>query len=157
MLAGDNLTDLKVNAQIAREVAASAGWTDKLASVYTGDQIINVPNDYSTIQEAINASADGDTVLVADGTYFENINFNGKAITLASHFLIDGNKTHIDNTIINGSKPTQPDKGTVVQFDSGEDTTSVLYGFTITGGKGGLDPYGYGTMGAGGIGVNSWS
>ena len=53
-------------------------------------QVINVPGDQPTIQEAINASVDGDTVLVADGTYYENINFKGKAITLASWFLIDG-------------------------------------------------------------------
>ena len=124
-------------------------------SVYSFGQIINVPDDQPTSQAAIDASVDGDTVLVADGTYFENINFNGKAITVASLFLIDGDETHIDSTIIDGSKPSHPNHGTVVQFNSGEDTTSVLYGFTITGGTGGPDPYGYGTRGAGGIGINN--
>ena len=46
--------------------------------------IRNVPGTYSTIQGAINASANGDTVRVAPGTYVENINFNGKAITVVS-------------------------------------------------------------------------
>ncbi|VAX29584.1 Alkaline phosphatase [hydrothermal vent metagenome] len=118
-------------------------------------QVINVPDDQPTIQEAINASVDGDTVLVADGTYFENINYRGKAITVASWFLVDGDETHIDSTIINGSQPTHPDSGSVVQFGSGTDSNSVLYGFTITGGSGGIDPYGFGSYGGGGIAVMS--
>ena len=105
-------------------------------NLFAQGQIINVPADQPTIQTAINASVNGDTVLVADGTYFENINFKGKAVILASHFLVDGDETHIDSTIINGSQPTHPDSGSVVFFISGEDTTSVLYGFTSTGGSG---------------------
>ena len=105
-------------------------------SIYSFGQIINVPADQPTIQSAINASVDGDTVLVADGTYFENINFKSKAITVASHFLIDGDETHIDSTIINGSQPSHPDSGSVVFIEDSKDSNSVLCGFTITGGTG---------------------
>ncbi len=103
--------------------------------------IIHVPGDQATIQAGINAAVDGDTVLVADNTYIENINFLGKAITVASHFIMNGDTSHIANTIIDGSQPSNPDSGSVVYFISGEDTTSVLMGFTITGGSGTLSEY----------------
>ncbi len=99
-------------------------------------ETLQVPAQYKSIQEAINNAQDGDVVLVAEGTYFENINFIGKKITVASHFFLDQNELHINNTIINGSKPANPDNGSVVNFISGEDTNSVLCGFTVTGGTG---------------------
>jgi parallel beta-helix repeat protein len=86
---------------------------------------INVPADQSTIQAAINAAKNGDTVLVAPGTYFENINFGGKAITVKSS---GGNKV----TIIDGGHANS-----VVTFDTGEGRKSVLHGFTIQNGDGG--------------------
>jgi len=115
-----------------------------LVSTCLYSTIINVPDDYLTIQEAIDAATDTDTVLVAEGTYFENIDFIGKAITVASNFLIDADTLHIENTIINGSQPTNPDFGSCVMFLSGEDTTSVITGFTVTEGTGTfLQDFGY--------------
>jgi len=112
-----------------------------LASLWLGifAQIIHVPADQPTIQAGINAAATSDTVLVDAGTYFENINFNGKAITVASNFIMDGDTNTINNTIINGSQPDNPDFASVVSFTTGEDTTSIISGFTITGGTGLLD------------------
>ena len=117
--------------------------------------IINVPADQPTIQDGIEAAATGDTVLVAEGTYYENIDFIGKAITVASNFIIDGDEAHIGNTIINGSQPEDPDYGSCVRFMSGETINTTLKGFTLTEGLGTEYPA-WGTIG-GGICIESSS
>ncbi len=125
-----------------------------LLSSISFPEIIYVPDDTTTVQGGIFLSDDGDTVLVDDGVYSENINFKGKAITLASYFLMDGDTSHITRTVINGSQPTNPDSSSVVYFISGEDTTSVLIGFTITGGNG-TELIGFNRYGGGGIFMQS--
>jgi hypothetical protein len=107
-----------------------------LISTMLKANIINVPGSYATIQAGINASNNGDTVLVEPGTYFENILFNGKKIVLTSRFYVAGNLNFINTTIINGSTPSHPDSASCVRIHQGEDSTTVLQGFTITGGKG---------------------
>lgn len=94
-----------------------------------------VPQDYATIQAAINAAVDGDTVLVGEGTYKANLLIT-KKIILSSLFLIDNDTTHIVKTILNGSTPTHVDSGAVVVFANGTDSTTLVTGFTITGGTG---------------------
>ncbi len=99
--------------------------------------ILNVPSEYSTIQQGIDASQDSDTVLVQPGTYIENVNYNGKNITVGSLFLTSADTSHISQTTIDGNH-----QGSVVTFESGEDTTTVLCGFTIINGLGfDADPF----------------
>jgi nitrous oxidase accessory protein NosD len=81
--------------------------------------VIRVPGDNPTIQSAIDGASAGDTVLVAPGTYVENINFRGKAITVVS-------EQGPEVTIIDGNFA-----GPVVTFTSGEGRGSVLRGFTL--------------------------
>ena len=101
-------------------------------------EIRNVPAQYTTLQAAINAAINGDTVLVAPGTYFENINFRGKNIVVTSTYFQSGNPQDINSTIINGSSPSHIDTASCVIIANHEDSTAVLQGFTITGGKGTL-------------------
>ena len=100
-----------------------------LATTCLYSTIINVPADQPTIQEGINAAVDADTVLVQPGTYVENINYEGKLITVASLFLTTQDTTYISQTVIDGNQT-----GSVVTFDSGEDPSTLLTGFTITNG-----------------------
>lgn len=92
-----------------------------------GPRLIRVPADEPTIQAGIDAAANGDTVLVADGVYTgvgnRNLDFFGKAITVKSE---------------NGPFVTIIDCehfGRGVQFRNGETNTSKFIGFTIENGQ----------------------
>ena len=85
-----------------------------------------------TIQAAIGVAFNGDVVRVAPGTYRELINFLGKSIALRSS---DGPEV----TIINGDLDDDGiGDGTVVFCVTNETALTVLDGFKITGGQGGL-------------------
>jgi hypothetical protein len=118
---------------------------------YANAAIINVPGNYPTIQGAINAAQNHDTILVEPGTYFENINFRGKNIVVTSRYYLTNNPATIYATVINGSTPPNPDSGSCVTLIN-VDSTAVLQGFAITGGTGTkwLDEYGAGLYREGG-------
>ena len=98
--------------------------------------IIHVPGDQPSIQDGIRAADEGDTVLVEQGTYFENIKIFAKNVVVASHYILAGDEQFIENTVIDGSTPTHPDTGSCVIIAYGQDSTTVLEGFTLTGGTG---------------------
>jgi hypothetical protein len=93
------------------------------ATALCAQSIIHVPADQSTIQAAINAAATGGTVLVSDGTYFEHIDFKGKAITVTS---VHG----APFTILDGQLTSVP----VVNFHTQEPNTAMFSGFTVRNG-----------------------
>jgi len=96
---------------------------------------INIPSDYTTIQEGLNASVDGDTVLVAQGTYSENL-ILANEIVLASHAIYDDldsqwlDNDNINNTIVNGAH-----NGSCLIVRDG-DIQPTIFGFTFQNGTG---------------------
>ncbi len=93
------------------------------------------------IQDAIDGSSQGDTILVEPGTYYENINFNGKNVVLTSRYLYTEDENYISTTIIDGNH-----EGRVVTITSGENRSCQLIGFTIQHGFLNPGPYDHPAM-----------
>jgi predicted outer membrane repeat protein len=92
--------------------------------------VLHVPGEYPTIQQGITAAVNGDTVLVADGTYTgygnRDIDFYGKAIVVMS-------ENGADATMID-CEGSSWDYHRGFYFHSGETSSAVVQGFTITSG-----------------------
>lgn len=89
---------------------------------------VRVPDDYSKIQDAVDALLDGNTILVGDGVYAgtrnTNINVHGKALTIKT---LNGPENCIIDCRRNG-------RGFI--FENGETKETVISGFTIMNGNG---------------------
>ena len=84
---------------------------------------IYVPDHYQTIQSAINAASNGDTIIVRPGVYIENMDYIGKKVVVRS-------EQGPEVTIIDGNQA-----GSVVTFQNGEDENSAIDGFILTNGN----------------------
>jgi hypothetical protein len=80
-----------------------------------------VPSEYSSMQGAINAAVDGDTVIVAPGTYNETMSISDKSITIRSSG--GAAATKIDR--VNGG-------GTIFNVYGSTEKQVTIEGFTIT-------------------------
>ena len=89
----------------------------------------SVRDPYCSIQTAIDNAVDTDEIVVAPGTYFETINFIGKAVWLHS---AGGPEV----TAISANGPQGDDSA--VTCASGEQADTILEGFTLTDGTGTL-------------------
>ena len=90
-----------------------------------------VPDEFESIQDAIDFSSNNDSIIVSPGVYFETIDFQGKLIVISSRYLLDNDSLLIGLTIIDAENT-----GSVVTFDNQETNNSILQGFTIQGGNG---------------------
>ena len=97
------------------------------------------PADYSTIQEAINASTDGDVVKVMPGYYTGEGNYNlnfgaGLAAGQTRAITVCGSNANDPNIVIATIIDAQ-EKGCVFHFNSDEGPECIVAGLTITGGN----------------------
>ena len=120
---------------VSAEGAAGSPQTITVTLFIGSEDMLIVPLEYATIQSAIDAAADGNTVVVLPGRYTgdgnRDIDFLGKAITVRS--IDPDNANLVSCTIVdcNGT-PDEPHWG--FGFSSGEDHNSVLEGLTIING-----------------------
>ncbi|RJP74656.1 MAG: T9SS C-terminal target domain-containing protein [Candidatus Zixiibacteriota bacterium] len=106
---------------------------------------LHVPTGYTTIQAAINAAVNLDTVLVDTGVYHGSVDLMGKDLVITSHYLFSADTTDILNTVLDGDS-----SGSVVVMTSGESEAALVLGFTIRNGSGHLYQPGYGDFYVGG-------
>jgi len=106
--------------------ARSTTWHVKTSVASSGDGT-TWETAFKSIREGIDIASDGDTVMVAQGTYMENVCFDGKNIVLRSTDPLDSDV--VAKTIIDGSHA-----GSVITFSGTEGETCVLAGFTVQNG-----------------------
>ncbi len=83
---------------------------------------------FDSIQEAIDYAVEGDTIIAAEGIYFENLHISGKNIHLTGTDPEDWSV--VENTVIDGRR-----LGSVVTFSGTEDSICRLSGLTLQNGR----------------------
>lgn len=95
-----------------------------------GSQTILIPDDFSEVQTGIDMAQNGDLILLEPGTYYEQINFLGKNITVGSLFFHKMNSDYIGESVLDGQGI-----GSVITIENGEGSNSKIMGLTIKNGN----------------------
>lgn len=90
---------------------------------------INVPADYPNIQQAINNANPDDVIIIANGTYTENLIID-KPLTITSEYINTNNPSDISNTILDGNNSGSTIKATNISGNV------IIKGLTIQNGNG---------------------
>jgi nitrous oxidase accessory protein NosD len=94
--------------------------------------VIEVPDDYDTIQEAVNAASDGDTIVIAAGLYEENVVID-KSLTLR------GAQVGVDARARSGAETIiEPDDGRGIDIVTADDRVVVIDGLTVQNARTGI-------------------
>ena len=92
--------------------------------------IIRVPTDITTVPDAITAASEGDTVLLERGTHTAQARILvGINLVLASDFILTGDTSAITETIL------ESPSAQVIGILGEQDSTTIIAGLTITGGR----------------------
>lgn len=110
------------------------------------EKIIHVPDDYDSIQAAIDAAPENATILISPGVYHEGLRIEEKTVHLVSRYLTTQDRQYIGSTVVDGSIPPDPNSEDddeqrrseviYVAEDAGPDTT--ILGLTIRDGDDGI-------------------
>ncbi|MEA3478997.1 MAG: choice-of-anchor Q domain-containing protein [Bacteroidota bacterium] len=105
-----------------------------LYNLTTHSQIITVKQDgtgdFITIQAAVDSVNDGDTIIVYQGIYFENVYLENKNITIGGVYLLTGNTSHIKQTVIDGNN-----NGSCIEIRNCQSLLNII-GLTLIHGSG---------------------
>jgi hypothetical protein len=88
-----------------------------------------VPDDFPTIQAAVDAAGQHDTIMIMPGRYYENVEIENKAVTITSFYEIWEDESVRERTIIDAGF-----NGNGIEINGGEDTTFVS-GLIVTNGR----------------------
>ncbi len=99
-------------------------------------RVLHVPEEYTTIGEAIAVVESGDTVLVAPGEYRERLIFPGTDFNLCSYYSTTQDSSYIGWTVINAEDFAHSDTAAVLTFVHGNSLATSVCGFLLTGGNG---------------------
>ncbi|MGB5446978.1 MAG: right-handed parallel beta-helix repeat-containing protein [Psychromonas sp.] len=122
--------------QVANEVSNTIPTTPPLApSTPPSGETLNVPEQYTSIQAAVDAAKAGDLVLIAPGTYTGGVKVSSPGITIASRFIFSADTSDVKNTIIKDGAP-------VILVDDNAGNTKII-GLTIMNGEKGVQCYAF--------------